>query len=94
MDFVVLIFLSFLLPGYLWLKLRTKSRFFYLLMPFRMHLEGVLLKSDRSADSHVRALRTHLKTSKTSAKWITRTQQSALRAFGQHALKLRPAIPR
>ena len=50
---------------------------------------GVLPKSDRSADSHVRALRTHLKTSKTSAKWITRTQQSALRAFGQHAPRLR-----
>src|ERR1039458_9496837 len=50
------------------------------------HLEGVLPKSNRSAESHVRALRPPLKTSKTFAKWIARTQRSALRAFGQHAL--------
>jgi hypothetical protein len=30
-----------------------------------------------------------LKTCQTLAKWITRTQRSALRAFGQHALKMR-----
>ena len=34
-----------------------------------------------------------LKTSKTFAKWIARTQRSALRAFGQHALKMRPFVP-
>jgi hypothetical protein len=57
----------------------------------RAQLEGVLPKSNRSADSHVRALRTPLKTSKIFAKWIARTQRSALRAFGQHALPSRLA---
>jgi hypothetical protein len=56
----------------------------------RAQLEGVLPKSNRSADSHVRALRTPLKTSKTFAKWIARTQRSALRAFGQRALDAAP----
>ncbi len=46
-------------------------------------------KSNRSADSHVRALPTFLKNSKTMAKWITRTQRFALRVLGQHALKMR-----
>jgi hypothetical protein len=35
-------------------------------------------------------LRPPLKTSQTLAKWITRTQRFALRAFGQYTLKLRP----
>jgi hypothetical protein len=52
-------------------------------------VEGVLPESNRSADSHVRALRTPVNTSKTSPKRSARTQRSALRAFGQHALKLR-----
>jgi hypothetical protein len=50
-----------------------------------VQIEGVLPKSNRSADSLVSALRTPLKTFKTPAKWITRTQRSALQAFGQHA---------
>src|SRR5208282_3450495 len=52
-------------------------------------VKGLLPKSNGSADSHVRTFRTPLKISKILAKWITRTQRSALRAFEQHALKLR-----
>ena len=46
-------------------------------------IEGVLLKSNRSADSHVRALRTRLKRSPKSAKWMVRTLRAALRALGK-----------
>ncbi len=53
-------------------------------------VRGALPKSNRSADSHVRALRTPVNTSKTPPKRSARTQRSALQAFGQHALKMRP----
>jgi hypothetical protein len=49
-------------------------------------LWGVLPESDRSADNHVRGLGTPLRNSKTWANGNARTQRSALRAFGQHAV--------